>query len=130
MGFIYENPEEYAKTCKIDLEIAKTRCNYYLSNYEKAEKVKCPSCNATNEHLHFDNDGSDFPTETFIMCDECGETFEIGDERLKDWYNYQMDFDVVLSFGISGVPNEDELGCKWEDFVKNDTKNLLEPEEE
>lgn len=125
---IYENPQEYANFCHISIKLATKRCNYFLNKLELANKVVCPECESTE--LEFDDDGSDYCVDRFISCTECWETFDINDERLKDWVRWEEEFDEILWFandlkenGVEKV--EREVGEKWEVFCKKSTDELF-----
>lgn len=123
MSFIYENPTEYSKLCKCDIEVANKRCQYYLHLHELMEKVTCPNCNAEHSKLIFDDDGGDYPIETFISCTECLDTFDFEDERMKDLVNFECDFDEILYIAISGIKN---YGIEnWNKFVNESTEKLF-----
>jgi len=121
---IYENPKEYAEQCHISLDLAKRRCEHYIKRIELTEKVVCPECGS--RELCIDNDGS----EDFIGCTGCWNTYDIDDERLKNWVKMQCGFDEVLryskdisKYGIEEV--ERNIGQKWEEFVKASTDALV-----
>ena len=122
---IYTNVEEYAKTCKCSIEIAQKRCDYYLGLFQKAEKVVCPSCKSNNDSLAFDDDGSDFPSETFVSCTTCWEAYDLDDHRIKDWVDWKSDFDEVLAIANSEENPEEFVGQAWEQFVEESTSKLL-----
>lgn len=123
MSFIYDNPVEYSKLCKCNIEIANKRCQYFLHLHELMEKVTCPNCNAEYHKLTFDDEGGDYPTETFISCTECWETFDNEDERLKDWVHFECSFDEVLHIAISGIKH---YGIEnWDEFINKSTEELF-----
>lgn len=123
MSLIYENPTEYAKTCQCDVALIEKRCEIYATLYRKMEQAVCPCCQADNEQLVFDNDGSDYPSQSFISCTECGETFDVEHEQLQSWVRYQEAFDEVLAIAISGI--EKHGITDWFAFVEESTQKLI-----
>lgn len=120
---IYENVEEYARVCRCSLEMAQKRCEYYLSLYEKVKKIVCPSCGVDYTNLMLDDDGSEYPSENFIICMECTTSFDLNDERLKDWVAWEQEFDEVLFIAVN---NENlESYEPWDQFVEESTFNLF-----
>lgn len=121
MAFLYENPEEYSKTCKCDIETAKIRCEYFMRLYQKMEKVTCPGCKAEHHKLCFDDDGGDYPTETFVSCTECWDTYSTDDKRIYDWIQYQVQYDEVLAISLG----DEDYGIEnWKEFVQTSTSEL------
>ncbi|MFT9493398.1 hypothetical protein [Anaerosolibacter sp.] len=118
---IYNDPQKYSETCKCSLEIARKRCDYYRELEEKGVLVKCPECGASHDKLTFDDDGSEYSTETFISCTTCWVGFNTDDERLNDWVEWQWSFDEVLYFAAN---NQFDEVNNWESFVKESTDEL------
>lgn len=136
---IYNNPELYAKEANITLEQAEIRCTYF----RKLEELnylakKCPSC---GQHtLTFEEGSYEEGYGSYIYCDndkliqtENGEEYESDCEFTSDVEkSYEAicdvrDLDVVLMFGFDMQKSdikefEAMVGCKWSEFVENNTK--------
>lgn len=122
---IYEDPQEYAKTCDCSLEVAEFRCNYYLNLQKKAGEVHCPSCNADSEHVNLDS--ADDCSGSFVSCDECGDAFDLDDIRFKAIVDLKSSFDDILYYGVNRDAIDEE---SWLSILENSTKDLQKEIEE
>ena len=125
------NPEEYAKVCKCSLELATKRWSYFENLYKKHLEAVCPTCNATNGNLYYDDDGKiDEINIVYIRCGNCKDTFFCSDARLHDWQAGTGLLDQVLDvikygkFSVMGFAYDDLSEEEWFQFVTESTNKL------
>ncbi|KTF59819.1 MULTISPECIES: hypothetical protein [Bacillus amyloliquefaciens group] len=125
---IYHDVNEYMKLIGCSESVARERCEYFRGLQEKAECCKCPNVDCqldANECLIIDLGESS--QGSWVYCQECEKTFDLGDKRIEDWINCEMAFDEVLMVSLNLTLNEREkcVGGDWNEFVSKSTSELL-----
>ena len=118
---IYNNPYKYAYECDVPIELARATCKLQRKYDKMRYRVaKCPVCKV--RALTYENGSYEEGYSDFIICDSCGESFDIDEIKNCDLlHGMGSSFDSVLWFSMGATPEK-----RQEDRAKELGVNTIE----
>lgn len=127
MRDIHDNPYKYACVCNVPYELAKIAC-LKDRHYQKERRKHgpfCPKCGSKN--IFYEMGSYEEGYGDYVECENCGETYEPYEIKNVDYIIPFRDFDTVLYFSSSRIPEEgwrEACGAEtieeWQEFAREE----------